>query len=300
MEKILRLLGPSNAAVIQKIHVSTSGARDRLVWLGTKDGGFTVRSAYHLQKELTTGQKGQSSSGSLDFKNWTCFWKLKIPNAVKVFLWRACLESLPTMSNLFKKKIVSSPLCPVCCNSDETAGHILWNCPSAMDVWSYGPKRIQKSSVRAESFFKIIEELRDLCDIQTLGAFVMIARDIWQRRNKLVFEGSFLHPRLLAQRAAHQLEDFKLAQVVPMPDSRLHTNQASIWSPPPEGTVKVNWDVAVSEARDRVGIGLIARDHRGNVIAVKRVAREGCVAPLLAEAMGGLHVAMFASELNLS
>ncbi|XP_042942826.1 uncharacterized protein LOC122277009 [Carya illinoinensis] len=259
-EKILRLLGPSNAAVIQKIHVSTSGARDRLVWLGTKDGGFTVRSTYHLQKELTT---------------------------VKVFLWRACLESLPTMSNLFKKKIVSSPLCPVCCSSDETAGHILWNCPSTMDVWSYGPKRIQKSSVRAESFFKIIEELRDLCDIQTLGAFAMTARDIWQRRNKLVFEGSFLHPRLLAQRAAHQLEDFKLAQVVPMPDSRLHTNQASIWSPPPEGTVKVNWDVAVSEARDRVGIGLIARDHRGNVIAVKRVAREGCVAPLLAEAMGG-------------
>ncbi|XP_042972967.1 uncharacterized protein LOC122304769 [Carya illinoinensis] len=272
-EKILRLLGPSNAAVIQKIHVSTSGARDRLVWLGTKDGGFTVRSGYHLQKELTT---------------------------VKVFLWRACLESLPTMSNLFKKKIVSSPLCPVCCNSDETTGHILWNCPSAMDVWSYGPKRIQKSSVRAESFFKIIEELRDLCDIQTLGAFAMTARDIWQRRNKLVFEGSFLHPRLLAQRAAHQLEDFKLAQVVPMPDSCLHTNQASIWSPPPEGTVKVNWDVPVSEARDRVGIGLIARHHRGNVIAVKRVAREGCVAPLLAEAMGGLHVAMFASELNLS
>ncbi|KAG6678721.1 hypothetical protein I3842_14G094800 [Carya illinoinensis] len=253
-EKILRLLGPSNAAVIQKIHVSTSGARDRLVWLGTKDGGFTVRSAYHMQRELIAEQKGQSSSGSLDFENWTCFWKLKIPNAVKVFLWRACLDL----------------------------------CLQSMDVWSYGPNRIQKSSVRAESFFKIIEELSDL------------SRDIWQRRNKLVFEGPFLHPRTLAQRAAHQLKEFKLAQVVSKSNSRVHNNQASIWSPPPEGTVKVNWDAAVSEAYDRVGIGLVARDHGGNVIAIKRVAREGYVAPLMAEALGGLHAAMFAAELNLS
>ncbi|XP_042988663.1 uncharacterized protein LOC122316195 [Carya illinoinensis] len=121
-EKILRLLRPTNAVIIQKIHV---------------------------------------------------------PNAVKVFLWRSCLESLPTMLNLFKKKIVSSRLCPVCCSSDETAGHILWNCPSAMDVWSYGPKRLQKRSVRAESFVKIIKGLKDQCDIQMLGAFALTARDIW-------------------------------------------------------------------------------------------------------------------------
>ncbi|KAG2679805.1 hypothetical protein I3760_11G068000 [Carya illinoinensis] len=130
------------------------------------------------------------------------------------------------MSNLFKKKIVSSPLCPVCCSSDETVGHILGNCPSAMDVWSCGPKRIQKSSVRAESFFKIIEGLREQYDLQTLGAFAMTARDIWQRRNKLVYEGSFLHPRVVAQRAGQQLEAFKLAHVVPMSASHLHTNQA--------------------------------------------------------------------------
>ncbi|KAG6631884.1 hypothetical protein CIPAW_13G120800 [Carya illinoinensis] len=167
-----------------------------------------------------------------------------------------------------------------------------------MDVWSYGPRRIQKSSVRAESFFKIIKGLRDQCDIQTLGAFAMTARDIWQRRNKLVFEGSFLHPRVLAQRAAQQLEAFKLAQLVPMSASCLYTNQASSWTPPPEGVVKINWDAALSKARDRVGIGLIARDHRGSVVAVKKVAKEGCVAPLLAEAIGGLQAAFLHPSLT--
>ncbi|XP_042939556.1 uncharacterized protein LOC122274596 [Carya illinoinensis] len=80
----------------------------------------------------------------------------------------------------------------------------------------------------------------------------------------------------------------------------MHTSQASSWIPPPEGVVKINWDAALSEARDRVGFGLIARDHMGGVVAVKKVAKGSCVAPLLAEAIGGLQAAIFASELNLS
>ncbi|XP_040999620.1 uncharacterized mitochondrial protein AtMg00310-like [Juglans microcarpa x Juglans regia] len=51
-EKIFSMLGPLNATIIQRIPVSSTGAKDKLMWLGTKDGGFTVKSAYHLQKEL--------------------------------------------------------------------------------------------------------------------------------------------------------------------------------------------------------------------------------------------------------
>ncbi|XP_042988721.1 uncharacterized protein LOC122316237 [Carya illinoinensis] len=185
-------------------------------------------------------------------------------------------------------------------NSEETADHILWNCPSAMDVWSNGPKTLQKSSVRAESFVKIVEGLKDQCDLQTMEAFAMTARGIWQRRNKFVFEGSFLHPKALAQNAAHQLDDFRVAQVVPVSVSQMHTSHASSWIPPPEGVVKINWDAALSEARDRVDFGLVARDHEGGVIVVKKVSKGGCVVPLLAEAIGGLQAAIFASELNLS
>ncbi|XP_042974599.1 uncharacterized protein LOC122306230 [Carya illinoinensis] len=90
-----------------------------------------------------------------------------------------------------------------------------------------------------------------------------------------------------------------ISQMVQMSASRMHTSQASSWIPPPEGVVKINWDAALSEARDRMGFGLIARDHRGSVVA-GYVAKDGCVAPLLAEAIGGLQAAMFASELNLS
>jgi hypothetical protein len=38
-------------------------SKDRLIWLGTKNGDFTVISAYHLSKELKEREGGQCSIG---------------------------------------------------------------------------------------------------------------------------------------------------------------------------------------------------------------------------------------------
>ncbi|KAG6647295.1 hypothetical protein CIPAW_07G069100 [Carya illinoinensis] len=211
-EKILNMLGPANADVIQRIHVSSTGAVDKLMWLGTKDG------------------------------------------------------------------------------SEETVAHILWNCSSAMDVWSNGPMVLQKSSVRVERFMEIFEWLHSQCELQTMELFAMTIWGIWQRRNKLVFESSFLHPNSLAQTAAHQLVNFKAAQMAPISATQMHTNHAATWTPPPEGVIKINWDAALREAHDRVGIGLVARDHEGGIVASKMVAKDGCVVPLLDEIVQGLNL----------
>lgn len=54
---------------------------------------------------------------------WQHLWKLKIPRLVTLFLWRACNEVLPTKSNLYKRKVVSVPDCPMCGIEVEMAGH---------------------------------------------------------------------------------------------------------------------------------------------------------------------------------
>jgi hypothetical protein len=59
-------------------------------------------------------------------------------------LWRACQEILPIKHNLFKRKITSDPFCPICGQADETSLHILWECPSARDVWSGCGKKTAK------------------------------------------------------------------------------------------------------------------------------------------------------------
>jgi hypothetical protein len=63
---------------------------------------------------------------------WKMIWNLKISNTVKMFMWRACHDLLPTKQNLLRRGV--DDLCLFCLQEAETMKHILWSCPSAKDV----------------------------------------------------------------------------------------------------------------------------------------------------------------------
>jgi hypothetical protein len=78
---------------------------------------------------------------------------MPIPNVEKNFLWRACHEALPTRANLHRRKVIEYPSCPICGLEAKTTFHILWQCPSAIDVWGVGAQTFQKSSFIGPDFF---------------------------------------------------------------------------------------------------------------------------------------------------
>ncbi|XP_040987665.1 uncharacterized protein LOC121235382 [Juglans microcarpa x Juglans regia] len=77
----------------------------------------------------------------------------------KTFLWRAYQEALPTQSNLFKKKIVSDPICSICNREEESVQHVLWSCEVAKDVWSQCSKKLQKCSISSYSMIQLFDTL---------------------------------------------------------------------------------------------------------------------------------------------
>ena len=77
---------------------------------------------------------------------WKVVWKVKGPPVVNLFLWKAYRDILATKENLFRRKIVHDPLCPICGLKIETMGHILWNCGSGKDVWLESTRKLQKST----------------------------------------------------------------------------------------------------------------------------------------------------------
>ncbi|XP_042972810.1 uncharacterized protein LOC122304618 [Carya illinoinensis] len=253
---ITEVFGSELAAVIQRIPISSSGAKDKLIWLESKDGSFTVKSAYHFQKELFEQLKGLSSRGLLRQRDWTGLWNLQIPNATKSFLWRACLEALHTKLNLFRKKIVDSPICPICWLAEETTTHALWNCSSAMDVWSQGHIFFQKFFLRVDSFKELFECLSKQCAQPLMDLFLVVTRNIWLRRNKLIFEGSFMHPNLVVKQASISLASYKEAQGNKKATPQASSTHTSGWSPPSLGSIKINWDAAVDVSQAKVGIAL--------------------------------------------
>lgn len=62
---------------------------------------------------------------------WRNFWQLKIPPKVKMFLWRALTNCLPTLTNLKKKFVPVGEICQICNADREITFHILVECPFA-------------------------------------------------------------------------------------------------------------------------------------------------------------------------
>ena len=51
-----------------------------------------------------------------------------MPNKIKTFSWRACTDSLSTMENLVRCKVVQSSICSSYNKESETVVHALWGC----------------------------------------------------------------------------------------------------------------------------------------------------------------------------
>jgi ribonuclease HI len=150
---------------------------DVCIWRGNKNSLFSVRSAYYMHMEMEKrGLAESSNEGRRRVRKQ--IWELKIPNVEKNFLWRACHESLPTRYNLFRRKIVEDPLCPIYGLAEETSLHILWQCSSARDVWCVGPKKLQKSSGAGLEFLQVVEEVFIACSLEDIAQFAGIARRI--------------------------------------------------------------------------------------------------------------------------
>ena len=119
-----------DAEVILSIPISPTLTEDSLVWAWTKNGTFTVRSAYGVASNLLKEGKKKEESGSTSDRTtmkefWKFLWQLDCPNKVKQFLWKACKNILPTNHRLASRKVIVGDSCGFC-RMCETLGHILW------------------------------------------------------------------------------------------------------------------------------------------------------------------------------
>jgi hypothetical protein len=288
---------PNEVLAILSIPLSSTNQGDRLIWRGTANGLFSVRSAYHLAKERVEQNQPESSDRGALGRSWRTPWRLRVPNAEKNFMWRACHEILPTKYNLFKQKIVSDPLCPICGLENETSLHILWECSSARDVWSSCGKTLQTSTWAGPTFSHIVKEIF-ACEEEVIKQFVALVRKIWTRRNSAIFEGKFAHPDVLVHQAKESVTDYESAQV----SLRLRalTVEYTRWQAPNPGWIKVNWDAAICKQTGRTSAGVAVCDCGGKLLAVRCTAVPGCMDPLSAEAWAGVQAAKFGVELQIT
>lgn len=100
------------------------------------------------------------------------------------------------------------------------------------------------------------------------------------------------------------MEDYNSAQAmnspIPLAETTRLKRASSVWSKPKGKLVKVNWDATSDHAvTGRVGIGVIARDSKGEILACLCSIENLSTSPLVVEAAALRRAMYFCIELGL-
>ena len=99
-------------------HIRLTDSPDRVSWLLTRSGVFSVKSLYSF---LITKRV------SFPYRK---LWNLKLPLRIKVFCWILIKDRILTKENLKKKGWKKVEMCEFC-DDHETTEHLFFSCPLA-------------------------------------------------------------------------------------------------------------------------------------------------------------------------
>lgn len=126
------------------ISLGSRNREDKLCWSPEKRGFYSVKTAYWIARTKVMGDVLSNSSRGYPFKDlWKHVWEENVPGKVRICIWRACTNTLPTRAALCMKGYTGDTRCLLCpCPSEDTS-HILIKCPFAQAVLAAPPLQIQ-------------------------------------------------------------------------------------------------------------------------------------------------------------
>ena len=285
---------PLEAQQIKSIPVCHSTQKDFLFWPLSRTDMYQVRSRYHLLCNLYKNDVASSSDTTGQKNFWNRLWKLNIPNKVKIFLWRACTDSIPTMLNLHKRRIVPSSVCCLCHVGEEFVLHALWFCQDICSVWGSCFTSLPSEFSKVSLFRDLLELV--FCSSLNAEVFAMTCWSIWSRWNKLhVGEGVWPLKKISGVAQRH-LQEFQQVRHCP---SKKVCAQRPRWKPLDAGLLKVNFDGAIFDDLRAIGIGVTVRNEHGEVVAAlaEQIPIPDSIFTL--ETLAARRVVLFARDLSL-
>lgn len=129
--------------------------------------------------------------GTSSKKNGRDFGNKKKPHKVKIFLWYAMHNALPSLHLLKSRGIYIDESCKWCRKDTETTSHILWSCPLAKSCWQFFSSWFELTSPIPHNIDKILNIFSGKDHVA--GSNFCIAATIWTiclTRNECIFKDS--------------------------------------------------------------------------------------------------------------
>ena len=201
-------------------------------------------------------------------------------------LWRIVHDCLPTGHQLNHRHIPADDRC-VFCERMEHVEHLFLMCPFASAVWAsvkecFYFKLAKKSLTHMKQW--VFDFLGRASPVQAT-LLAVTCWHIWESRNDTRNGKGHLIPVRLAVKIKGCVDNIVQYCFSSPSAKRCESNQGSRWIPPPMGSVCVNVDVTIFSAVQRMGMGMVIRDHSGSVKLTCSEGIAGIFDPELAEAL---------------
>ncbi|KAL0413622.1 UNVERIFIED_CONTAM: hypothetical protein Sradi_1563900 [Sesamum radiatum] len=281
-ETIDAVFWPMDRDLILKIPLSKLGCDDLPVWHFSKDGRFSVKSAYCVARDIEE-QRAPNTSFNSSKPKWGFLWSSPVPNKIKVFAWKLCKNAIPTSVNLAIRIQGTHFCCPLCQCSREDSDHAMITCPFARQVWCLSNLGWKFISTPDDTFEAKLRQLARIFSKYDFGLFLTTCWMIWWNRNCIFMENRTRDPDQVISHARHYFSAF-LSQMNDL-TNRTQTTAPCRWSPPPVNVVKINFDGALFVNEGESGIGVVARDSADTCLAWLSRRLPNCFSLELVEAM---------------
>ncbi|CAN1139782.1 Putative ribonuclease H protein At1g65750 [Linum perenne] len=231
---------------------AASQGEDQWIWGLSKDGKFTIKSAYLLLQNASSGQD-----------MWNSIWQWKGPNRVRLFLWLAIQDKLLTNSQRQRRHLSSDATCSTCQDPNEDVSHVIRDCKFALEVWhligNFDLDSMAWNCQLSEWISKSLYSPNGLL-------FGLICWCLWKSRNGRIFSNSTDTARQVAARIVTWTNIVKHAMERDLMSSNLNRRYAPTqiaWTPGPTNWMVLNTDGSVLQPSSKAAAGGLLRDALG-------------------------------------
>ena len=292
---------PEDAEVILTIPTDSEMV-DWPAWHYDKAGVFSVKSAYKLAiqgRDQLTGKDASSVSTTNegDAFSWYKIWQTKLPNKVKMFIWRLAHNNLHVRRNLQRRGVKLDTICPLCNRLDEDSGHLFFKCKWAKECWRrMNLEQVRLDLEKCQSGKDTIRKIWAMQQNLQQQVFVLLWR-WWSARNKVNSGGKKDIIPEVCSAISYYLHEFE--QLSKSEKKSIHRPCAQ-WKPPPSGYYKLNVDASFFAESKKGGWGFVARDNDGVFLEAGAGNISRAADALQAEAMAALRGLEKAAELGMT
>ncbi|CAN1262715.1 Putative ribonuclease H protein At1g65750 [Linum perenne] len=268
---------------------------DEQIWNYSKDGTYTVRSAYRWCCDRVDAGEDLRVEGQ-----WRLVWELEVPPKMKHFVWKILRGILPTREALRRRGTIMPNECGCCSTEEENIVHF-FECSVASKCWEeFGLLSLVRGAMANHA--NVTEALFHLIQPQYKSHHRLIVGtmwSLWRERNERVWNQYSKPENVIVKLGRDHIEEWwRLRQRGATGVGAGRDRGCTRWHPPAEGNVKINIDAALFGSERKFGVGLVARDNDGRLKGVRRELFAGLPPAHEAKARGLLEAIKWGQQMQ--